>query len=83
MVLRRIVNSTIAGGMLGAALSSHLAQEHWRTKDMYSERNALGVPYFRQRLVTDMDMTAKDMDQWDAMGRNFTREQGAVGLSAP
>ena len=46
---------------------------------MYSERDAMGLPFFRQRLLTDMDMTADDMDRWDSMGRVRTKEQGFVG----
>ncbi len=60
MVLRRIVNGTIAGGMLGAALSSHLAEQHWRTQDMYSVRDDMGLPVFRRRLATDWPMTLQD-----------------------
>ena len=79
MVLRRLVNGTIAGGMLGAALSSHLAEQHWRTRDMYSERDDMGLPFFRQRLATDWPMTLQDLDRWDAMGRNHRREHGTMG----
>ena len=79
MVLRRIVNSAVVGGVLGASLSNHMAQEHWRTKDMMSERDGMGLPFFRQRLATDWPMTLQDLDRWDAMGRNHRRSQGAVG----
>jgi hypothetical protein len=79
MVLRRIVNGTIVGGMLGAAMSNHMAQEHWRTKHMVSERNAMGLPFFRERLATDWPMTQQDLDRWDAMGRNHRHGQGAIG----
>ena len=79
MVLRRIVNSTIVGGILGASLSNHMAQEHWRTKDMMSERDAMGLPYFRQRLATDWPMTQQDIDRWDAMGRNYVKNETVKG----
>ena len=79
MVLRRIYNSMVAGGVLGASLSGHLAEEHWRTKDMISERDAMGLPFFRQRLATDWPMTQQDIDRWDAMGRNHRHGQAAVG----
>ena len=79
MVLRRIVNSAIVGGVMGAALSNHTAQEHWRTKDMISERDVMGLPFFRQRLATDWPMTLQDIDRWDAMGRNHRHQQGAIG----
>ena len=79
MVLRRIVNSAIVGGVLGASLSNHMAQENWRTKDMISERDGMGLPFFRQRLATDWPMTLQDIDRWDAMGRNHRHEQGAMG----
>ena len=73
MVLRRIANGTIAGGMLGMTLSGHLAGQHWRTQDMYSVRDDMGLPFFRQRLATDWPMTLQDLDRWDAMGRNHRR----------
>ena len=79
MVLRRIVNSAIVGGVLGASLSNHTATENWRTKDMISERDGMGLPFFRQRLATDWSMTLQDIDRWDAMGRNHRHEQGAMG----
>ena len=56
MVLRRIVNSAIVGGMLGTALSSHMAQEHWRTKDMYSERDDRAVAGAAVDLATRRDL---------------------------
>ena len=79
MVLRRIVNSTTVGCVLGASLSNHLAEEHLHIKSMMTERDAMGLPYFRERLATDWPMTQQDIDRWDAMGRNHRHGQAAVG----
>ena len=79
MVLRRIVNTAIVGGIVGTGMSNHMAQENWRTKDMISERDGMGLPFFRQRLATDWPMTLQDIDRWDAMDRNHRHGQGAIG----
>ena len=93
MVLRRIVNGAMLGGWAAYGLSSHVARQEWRQKMMddphfhqsingdwgqpqQSWWNLYGAPS-----VGDWPLTLQDMDKWDAMGRNYTHSQGAMGAA--
>ncbi len=92
MVLRRLVNSAVVGGLAGYNLSSHVARNEWRQRDIYDDphfhrrmNGAWGQPqqswyhFYGAPSVGDWPLTLQDFDLWDAMGRNHTRSRGVMG----
>ncbi len=81
-----LIKNILAGGFLGYAQQHQLAKNVWaaRTRHgaMYEDRNALGVPFFKQRLSQDWEDTERDEALWAAMGRNEAHSQGVWGTVA-
>ncbi len=72
--------------MTGAAIGKYDATNRWNKKDMYTERDAMGHPFFHRRIAEVHDgldystpFTIFDGERWDAMGRNYSSGYGAEG----
>ena len=72
-----LLKNILVGGFAGALHGRYQAQQQWSAKNMYEERNALGLPYSRRRLHDGYGGISEqsDMDRWDAMGRNYAKQE--------
>ena len=72
-----------AAGMIGGIHHGIRAQQSWGQRDMYSERNALGLHHFqpiRDLNIPGVGMLAADIQRWDAMGRNYIGGEIRTGM---
>ena len=78
-----LLKNILVGGFAGALHGRHQAQQQWSAKNMYEERDAMGLPHFRKRLHDGVGEIFEmfDHERWDAMGRNYANNAMPSGAA--